>query len=47
MKKALTLLTLTASLVAAGNAHAAGVTVTIACGAVGQELELCKAGGER
>ncbi|ULH15434.1 ABC transporter substrate-binding protein [Deinococcus sp. KNUC1210] len=47
MKKALAFVTLTASLIATSNAHAAGVTLTLACGAVGQELELCKAGADR
>ena len=47
MKKALTLMTLTASLVAAGSAQAAGVTVTIACGTVGIELKMCQDGGAR
>ena len=47
MKKALAFVTLTASLTFASNAHAAGVTLTLACGAVGQELELCKAGADR
>ena len=44
MKKTLTLLTLTASLVAAGNAHAAGVTLTFACDSVGQGFDQCKKG---
>ena len=47
MKKALTLLTLTASLAAAGTTQAAGVTVTIACGTVGIELKMCQDGGAR
>ncbi|GHF34465.1 trehalose/maltose transport system substrate-binding protein [Deinococcus metalli] len=47
MKKAIALLTLSAAVASAGHASAAGVTLTIACGAVGQELELCKAGAAR
>ncbi|MFC3835438.1 MULTISPECIES: ABC transporter substrate-binding protein [Deinococcus] len=45
MKKAIALLTLTAAV--ASGSHAGAVTLTIACGAVGQELELCKAGAAR
>ena len=47
MKKALTFLTLSAALAAAGNAQAQGVTVTIACGTVGIELKMCQDGGAR
>ncbi|THF87978.1 ABC transporter substrate-binding protein [Deinococcus sp. KSM4-11] len=45
MKKAIALITLTAAI--ASTSHAGAVTLTIACGAVGQELELCKAGAAR
>ncbi|MFC4452968.1 ABC transporter substrate-binding protein [Deinococcus sonorensis] len=46
MKKVVALIALTAA-ISSGASQAAGVTLTIACGAVGQELELCKAGADR
>ncbi|PYE54745.1 ABC transporter substrate-binding protein [Deinococcus yavapaiensis] len=45
MKKALTV-GLTFALSALGAASAQGVTITIACGAVGQELEFCRSGSD-
>ncbi|BBN95018.1 sugar ABC transporter substrate-binding protein [Deinococcus grandis] len=45
MKKVITLVSLSAAIAFSSNASA--VTVTLACGAVGQELELCKAGAAR
>ncbi|WP_216319575.1 ABC transporter substrate-binding protein [Deinococcus aestuarii] len=45
MKKALAVVSLVAAFGAASQAGA--VTLTLACGAVGQELELCKAGADR
>lgn len=45
MKKAIALVSLTAAIAASSNASA--VTVTLACGAVGQELQLCKEGAAR
>lgn len=45
MKKVIAIIGLTAAI--AANSQAAAVTVTLACGAVGQELELCKAGADR
>lgn len=45
MKKAIALVT--AITAAAAFSQASAVTVTLACGAVGQELELCKAGADR
>lgn len=45
MKKAIAIVGLTTALLSSTQANA--VTVTIACGAVGQELELCKAGAAR
>ena len=49
MKAALAVLTLGGPLAFgfAGSAHAAGITLTLACGAVGQELETCRAGADR
>lgn len=45
MKKAIALVSLTVAIAASSNASA--VTVTLACGAVGQELQLCKEGAAR
>ncbi|MFC5847723.1 ABC transporter substrate-binding protein [Deinococcus petrolearius] len=45
MKKVVTILGLTTALAAAGQGSA--VTVTLACGTVGQELQLCKDGAAR
>ncbi|AKH15721.1 MULTISPECIES: ABC transporter substrate-binding protein [Deinococcus] len=45
MKKVIALVSLSAAIAVSSNASA--VTVTLACGAVGQELELCKAGAAR
>ncbi|GAA0511813.1 ABC transporter substrate-binding protein [Deinococcus depolymerans] len=45
MKKVIALVSLTAAIAASSNASA--VTVTLACGAVGQELQLCKDGAAR
>ncbi|GAA5440976.1 ABC transporter substrate-binding protein [Deinococcus caeni] len=45
MKKVIALVSLTAAIAASSNASA--VTVTLACGAVGQELQLCKEGAAR
>lgn len=45
MKKAIAIIGFTAAI--AASSQAAAVTVTLACGAVGQELELCKAGADR
>ncbi|UBV41492.1 ABC transporter substrate-binding protein [Deinococcus taeanensis] len=45
MKKVIALITLTAAITATSNASA--VTLTLACGAVGQELQLCKDGAAR
>ncbi|NTX99558.1 ABC transporter substrate-binding protein [Deinococcus sp. JMULE3] len=45
MKKVIALVSLSAAIAFSSNASA--VTVTLACGAVGQELELCKAGAAR
>ncbi|BDP42336.1 putative ABC transporter-binding protein [Deinococcus aetherius] len=45
MKKAIAVVSLIAAFSAA--THAGAVTLTLACGAVGQELELCKAGADR
>lgn len=45
MKKVIAFIGLTAALSAAGQANA--VTVTLACGTVGQELQLCKDGAAR
>lgn len=47
MKKAIALITLTAAIAQTSHAGAAGVTVTLACGTVGQELQLCKDGAAR
>ena len=47
MKKVFAFVGLTAALAAASQAAAAGVTVTLACGTVGQELQLCKEGAAR
>ncbi|GAA5435740.1 ABC transporter substrate-binding protein [Deinococcus aquaticus] len=45
MKKAIALVSLTVAIAATSNASA--VTVTLACGTVGQELQLCKDGAAR
>ncbi|WP_291430794.1 ABC transporter substrate-binding protein [Deinococcus sp.] len=45
MRKAIALVSLTVAIAAATNASA--VTVTLACGTVGQELQLCKDGATR
>ncbi|GGR50188.1 putative ABC transporter-binding protein [Deinococcus seoulensis] len=45
MKKAIALVSLTVAIAATSNASAA--TVTLACGSVGQELQLCKDGAAR
>ncbi|MBZ9749569.1 ABC transporter substrate-binding protein [Deinococcus sp. HMF7604] len=45
MKKAIAFISLTAAIVASSQASA--VTITLACGAVGQELQLCREGAAR
>ncbi|GBF04049.1 sugar ABC transporter substrate-binding protein [Deinococcus aerius] len=45
MKKAIAIVSLTAAFAAASQSQA--VTITLACGAVGQELQLCKEGAAR
>uniref|UniRef100_UPI0005591A03 extracellular solute-binding protein n=1 Tax=Deinococcus misasensis TaxID=392413 RepID=UPI0005591A03 len=44
MKKWMPLIGIASLALAMGQAGAQGVTLTIACGAVGQELEMCKSG---